>query len=173
MSRIKLLGNSAPAEGQHPVSWMVAFTSALTHLEATAFPFRISSRCFSQDTDSDSVGSVLITQSVLKVPTPQPHYLWGQDFNTCNSEGSGQPVPSLRWTFQEEHGLENSFGKEAGKLGEDPEWGIEGRFAFRALAELKADQEDGVISANVQNVHWDCDFPGVLYYKYKPSLIHQ
>lgn len=72
MSRIKLLGNSAPAEGQHPVSWMVTFTSALVHLEATVFPIRISSRCFSQDTDSDPVGSVLITQSVPKVSTPSP-----------------------------------------------------------------------------------------------------
>lgn len=47
------------------------------------------------------------------------------------------------------HELENSFGKEAGKLGKGSEWDVEGRFAFRALTELKADQEDRVISANV------------------------
>lgn len=45
--------------------------------------------------------------------------------------------------------LENSFGKEAVKLRKDSEWDVEGRFASRALTELKVDQEDGVISANV------------------------
>lgn len=41
------------------------------------------------------------------------------------------------------HGLENSFGKEAGKLGKDSEWDVEGRFAFRALAELKVARKMG------------------------------
>lgn len=72
MSRIKLLGNSAPAEGLHPVWWMITFTSVLAHLEGAAFPFGISSRCFSKDINSDSLGSVLITQSVPKVPLPSP-----------------------------------------------------------------------------------------------------
>lgn len=96
------------------------------------------------------MGSVLITQSVPKLPLPSPITFGGG--NSTRVIRKGLNILSLPCTglFKKMYELENSFGKEAGKLRKDPEWDVEGRFASRALTELKVDQENGVISANVR-----------------------